>query len=85
VGAFCFVTLETVKGLATANLQYTNFEGSTGLLGNAFSQADVTGAKLSDEIKEFKSLEIFKETSQNARKIFFAMLLGCCKSSCFFS
>jgi len=69
--------LDGVKGLATANLQYTNLEGATGLLGNEFAQADVTGTKLPDDIKEFKALEIVKETSQNARKIFFAMLLGC--------
>jgi hypothetical protein len=69
--------LGRVKGLATANLQYTNLEDTTGLLGNEFAQADVTGTKLPDDIKEFKALEIVKETSQNARKIFFAMLLGC--------
>jgi uncharacterized protein YjbI with pentapeptide repeats len=70
-------TLDDVEGLSEANLQYTNFEGATGLLGNEFAQADVTGAKLPDDIKEFKALETVKETSQNARKIFFAMLLGC--------
>jgi uncharacterized protein YjbI with pentapeptide repeats len=70
-------TLDDVKGLSTANLQYANFEGATGLLGNEFAHADVTGAKLPDDIKDFKALEIVKETSQNARKIFFAMLLGC--------
>jgi uncharacterized protein YjbI with pentapeptide repeats len=69
--------LDGVKGLAEANLQYANFQGATGLLGNEFAQADVTGVKLPDDIKEFKALETVKETSQNARKIFFAMLLGC--------
>ena len=69
--------LDGIKGLASANLQYANFEGATGLLGNEFVQADVTGTKLPDDIKEFRALEIVKETSQNARKIFFAMLLGC--------
>jgi hypothetical protein len=70
--------LDGIKGLNEAkNLQYANFQGATGLLGNEFAQADVTGAKLPDDIKEFKALEIAKETSQNARKIFFAMLLGC--------
>ena len=69
--------LDEIKGLSTAKLQYANFIGATGLLGNEFAQADVTGTKLPDDIKEFKALEIVKETSQNARKIFFAMLIGC--------
>jgi uncharacterized protein YjbI with pentapeptide repeats len=69
--------LDRAKGLPEAELQYANIEGATGLLGNEFSQADVTGTKLPDDIKDFKALEIVKETSQNARKIFFAMLLGC--------
>jgi uncharacterized protein YjbI with pentapeptide repeats len=69
--------LNVVIGLNEANLQYANLEGATGLLGNEFAQADVTGTRLPDEIKEFKALDIVKETSQNARKIFFAMLLGC--------
>jgi len=69
--------LDNVNGLADAGLNYANLQGATGLLGNEFAQADVTGTKLPDDIKEFKALEIVKETSQNARKIFFAMLLGC--------
>ena len=35
--------LESVVGLNEANLQYANLEGATGLLGNEFAQADVTG------------------------------------------
>ena len=69
--------LNAVKGLSTANLQYANLEGATGLLGNEFAQADVTGTKLPDDIKKFTALETVEKTSQNARKIFFAMLLGC--------
>ena len=71
------VSLDDVKGLSTANLKYANLEGATGLLGNEFAQADVTGTKLPDGIKEFKALDIVEKTSENARKIFFAMLLGC--------
>ena len=74
---FINVAFDGIKGLSTAKLQYANFQGATGLLGNEFAQADVTGAKLPDGIKDFKALEIVKETSQNARKIFFAMILGC--------
>ncbi len=69
--------LDGIKGLSDANLKHANMEGATGLLGNEFAQADVTGAKLPDDIKEFKALDIVEKTSQNARKIFFAMLLGC--------
>jgi hypothetical protein len=69
--------LNNIEGLSTAQIQHSNFTGATGLFGNEFSRNDLTGVKLPDEIKDFKSLEIVKETSQNARKIFFAMLLGC--------
>jgi uncharacterized protein YjbI with pentapeptide repeats len=69
--------LDGVKGLSEANIQYTNMEGATGLLGNEFAQADLTGTKLPENIEEFKALETVEKTSQNARKIFFAMLLGC--------
>lgn len=69
--------LGRAEGKDKIKTQYANLTGVTGLLGNEFAQADVTGTKLPDEIKEFKTLEIVKETSQNARKIFFAMLLGC--------
>lgn len=65
------------KNFNKANIKYVNLEGATGLLGNEFAQTDVTGTILSDGIKEFKSLEIVEKTSENARKIFFAMLLGC--------
>jgi len=69
--------LDRVKGLAEAELQYANLEGATGLLGNEFAQADVTGTKLPDDIKDFKALEIVEKTSVNARTIFFSLLLGC--------
>jgi uncharacterized protein YjbI with pentapeptide repeats len=72
------IVLDRVKGLSEAkDLRYADFQGATGLLGNEFAQADVTGTKLPDDIEEFKALETVEKTSQNARKIFFAMLLGC--------
>jgi len=71
------IILDDVKNLSEANLSYANFQGATDLLGNEFAQADVTGTKLPDDIIEFKALETVEKTSQNARKIFFAMLLGC--------
>ena len=72
--------LARVKGLAEATLQNANLEGATGLLGTEFARGDVTGAKLPEDIREFKLLETVAETSKNARKIFFAMLLGCAYS-----
>ena len=62
-----------------ANLQYANMEGSTGLLGNEFSQADVTITKLPEDIKEFKALEVVEKTSQNARKmgLFLVYIVNC--------
>ena len=72
--------LAGVKGLAEATLQNANLEDATGLLGTEFARADVTGAKLPEGIREFKLLETVTETSKNARKIFFWMLLGCAYS-----
>ena len=72
--------LEGVEGLAEARLQNANFDGATGLLGTEFARADVTGAKLPEDIRDFKILETVAETSKNARKIFLAMLSGCAYS-----
>jgi uncharacterized protein YjbI with pentapeptide repeats len=69
--------LSYVDGLNEAELQYADLRGATGLLGNEFAQTDLTGTKLPDDIKEFKTLEVVEKTSQNAKKIFFAMLSGC--------
>jgi uncharacterized protein YjbI with pentapeptide repeats len=70
-------TLNGIVGITNAKLQFANLEGAIGLLGNEFAQADVKGTKLPNYIKEFKALDIVEKTSENARKIFFAMLLGC--------
>ena len=72
--------LAGVKGLAGAALQNANLEAATRLLGMEFARADVTGAKLPEDIRNFKMLETVAETSKNARKIFLAMLLGCAYS-----
>ncbi len=65
------------EGIKEASFAHANLENAIGFLGNEFAQADVTGTKLPDGIKEFRALDIVEKTSQNARKIFFAMLLGC--------
>jgi uncharacterized protein YjbI with pentapeptide repeats len=69
--------LNGIKGLNAANIQYANLEKATGLLGNEFTQSNVIGTKLPGDIKEFNALDFIEKTSENARKIFFAMLLGC--------
>jgi uncharacterized protein YjbI with pentapeptide repeats len=68
--------LTGVEGLSSALLKYTDFTDAKGLLGSEFAAKDITGCILPKNF-QLKELEIVKETSQNARKIFFAMLLGC--------
>lgn len=72
--------LTEVKRLSETTLRNANLDGVTGLLGSEFARADVTGATLPKDIREFKVLEVVEETSKNARKIFFSMLLGCAYS-----
>jgi len=69
--------LAQIKNLNNANLHNCNLQNATGLKGNEFAGADITGAKLPDDIKQFKTLDIVEENSKNARKIFLAMLLAC--------
>ena len=69
--------IRDATGLAEAILNDCNFEGATGLKGTEFARADITGARLPADIREFKSLKVVEEISKNARKIFLAMLLGC--------
>ena len=69
--------LTGIKGMSNAKLKYTDFTEAKGLMGTEFATMDITGCKLPKNLIEFKALEIVKETSQNARKVFFAMLLGC--------
>jgi hypothetical protein len=66
--------------LRNANLKNTNLSGVTGLLTDQLADTDVTGATLPKDIAEFKTLNVVEETSKNARKIFFSMLLGCAYS-----
>lgn len=69
--------LSLIDGLNKAKICHCNLEGATGLRGTEFARADITGAKLPEDIRDFKILKIVEETSKNARKIFLAMLLGC--------
>lgn len=69
--------LTEVSGLSEAILHNTNLDDASGLLGSEFARADVTGATLPKDIREFKGLGVIEEISKNARKVFFAMLLAC--------
>ncbi|MCH7922764.1 MAG: pentapeptide repeat-containing protein [Nitrospinae bacterium] len=66
--------------LREAILQDADLAGAKGLLSEQLAGANVSGAKLPEDIKEFKMLETTEEASRNARKIFLAMLLGCAYS-----
>ena len=74
---FNYVNLKNAKGLREAKLQYANLEKTTGLIGTELMQTDITGTKLPENYIAFNTLQVIEETSKNARKIFFAMLLGC--------
>jgi len=63
--------------LREADLQNADLTGVTGLLAGQLAGANVSGAKLPEDIAKFEGLSHVEETSRNARKIFFAMLLGC--------
>ncbi len=63
--------------LTGASLKYADLSHVKGLLGEQLAMADVTGAALPEAIAAFDGLGSVKEASQNARKLFFAMLLAC--------
>lgn len=69
--------LAHVTGLQEAKLLDINLTDATGLLGEEFARADVTGTRLPGDIREFKLLGVVDETSRNARIIFLSMLLVC--------
>ena len=50
---------------------------ATGLQAQQLAGANLTNAKLPPDVARFDALAHIAETSQNARKIFLAMLLGC--------
>jgi uncharacterized protein YjbI with pentapeptide repeats len=63
--------------LTGASLRHTDLSRVKGLLGEQLAMADVTGAVLPESIAGFDGLNSVKEASQNARKLFFGMLLAC--------
>ena len=60
-----------------ANLQDADLTGATSLLANQFAGANLSRAKLPEEIVKFEGLSQVKEISQRAQKLFLSILLGC--------
>lgn len=64
--------------LREAILQDADLTGTKGLQGGQLAGANVSGAKLPEDVAKFEEgLKVVEEASRNARKLFFAMLLGC--------
>ena len=63
--------------LRDTNLQDANLETVTGLLGGQLGGANVSGAKLPADIKEFKGLANIDESSKNASSLFIAIIGSC--------
>ncbi len=63
--------------LQEADLTNANLRGVQSLFAERLAGANITNAKLPEEIKQFEVLEVIKDVSSNARKIYLSMLLGC--------
>ncbi len=66
--------------LREAELQDADLTKTTGLLAERFAGANVSGAKLPEDIHKFEALTTLDEASKNTKRIFLAMLLGCAYS-----
>ncbi len=60
-----------------ADLTNANLTDVKSLLVGSLAGTDLTNAKLPEAVKEFEGLSHASETSQNARKIFLGLILGC--------
>ncbi len=69
--------LSNVQGLEKAKLNDINLTNTTGLLGNEFAGADITGAKLPEDLAKFDGLNYVEATSRQARSVFLAVVGGC--------
>ncbi len=67
----------TGADLRNADLANARLSDVTGLLPANLTGANLSNTKLPEDIAKFEGLAYVEETSKNARKIFFAMLLGC--------
>jgi len=66
------------SNLREAILQNADLTGAKGLQGGQLAGANVSGAKLPEDVAKFEEgLKVVEEASRNARKQFFAMLSAC--------
>ena len=63
--------------LREADLQNAKVFQANGLQSNQFAGANVSGAKLPDNITKFEGLGQVEKISQRAQKLFLSLLLGC--------
>ena len=63
--------------LRTSDLRNADLEGVSGLTSGQLAGADVTSAKLPEDIKDFESLKVADEAAKNSRSLFLIMLLAC--------
>ncbi len=66
--------------LREADLQDADLTNAKGLLAGQLAGANVSGAKLPQDIHKFEALTTIDEASKNTKRIFLAMLLGCAYS-----
>ncbi len=66
--------------LREANLQNADLSDATGLSGSQLAGTNLSGARIAESIAKFEGLSQVEEISRNARKVFFAVLLGCAYS-----
>jgi uncharacterized protein YjbI with pentapeptide repeats len=64
---------------AWANLGHADFTGATGLLGNQFARADLTGARLPSSVR-FGAFDTADEVAQSTGKLLLTLLLVCAYS-----
>jgi hypothetical protein len=67
----------TAADLRNADLSDAKLSSVTGLLSGKLAGANLSNAKIPEKIEKFEGLDYVAETSQNARKIFFGLLLAC--------
>lgn len=66
------------SNLREAILQNADLSCAKGLQGGQLAGANVSGAKLPEDVAKFEEgLKVVEEASRNARKLFFAMLTAC--------
>ncbi len=63
--------------LSDANLQHADLTHATGLLAKQLAGANVSGARLPEEIRAFPELAIVEQLSQGLQSLFFVLLSAC--------